>query len=461
MNSAARIVTVSRVAPAHREDLRVIVRKSLVLSWLAVLVLAAPVALTGQTVERITLAEALRRSETVSPTIVSARGALRSRELAVRTSTWQYLPQFTFPVRADLNMSSGESRLNPVTNEIISGNVTDPSYSFGVQANYTLFDGFARTHDLRAAQANEVAAEAQLVSARFQNSLQVTNAFFDALAAQELLRVNEAAVGRAEQQLRVATARMQAGSGQRTDSLTALVQLGQARQGLLQAQAQLATSEANLGRLVGVEGRIGAVEDSTYYRQPSIVDTLGIRREAELSSPAVQASEQSVLAARAQLRAQRSGYWPRVTASASNIWTANKGSDYELRDRRALSIGLSFSPWTSLQRETQIENAAIAVDNSEAQLADQRRQISAALTQYYAALANARESIDVARISVQASEENVRVTEQRYRLGVATVFELTQAQEQLTSAQVNEVTARFSYIRAKAQIEALIGRTIE
>jgi outer membrane protein TolC len=92
---------------------------------------------------------------------------------------------------------------------------------------------------------------------------------------------------------------------------------------------------------------------------------------------------------------------------------------------------------------------------------DQRRQIAASLTQYYAALANARESIDVARVSVQASEENVRVTSERYRLGVATVFELTQAQEQLTSAQVNEVNARFSYIRAKAQIEALIGRTIQ
>jgi outer membrane protein TolC len=44
---------------------------------------------------------------------------------------------------------------------------------------------------------------------------------------------------------------------------------------------------------------------------------------------------------------------------------------------------------------------------------------------------------------------------------VATVFELTQAKEQLTSAQGNQVTARFSYIRAKAQIEALIGRAIQ
>lgn len=434
------------------------VRNAAVAALAAVLFVTAP--LGAQGVEQITLAEALRRSELVNPSIVSAQGALRSRELAVRSSTWQYLPQLTFPIGTNFTASSGQSRLDPVTGEVISGNTSNFSYQLGAQVNYTLFDGFGRSHDLRAAQAQEVAAEAQLVSARFQNALQVTNAFFDALAAQELLKVNQAAVDRARQQLGVASARMQAGAGQRTDSLTALVQLGQARQQLLQAQASLATAEANLARWIGQEGRVEAVDDQSFYRQPEILDTASIRREAELASPAVLASEQSLTAARAQLRSQRSNYWPTVTASASNIWTAQRSSDYELIGRRNLNLGLSFSPWTSLQRETQIENASIAVDNAEAQLADQKRQISAALTQNYASLANAREAIEVAQMSVSASEENVRVTEQRYRLGVATVFELTQAQEQLTSAQSNEVTARFSYIRAKAQIEALIGRTL-
>lgn len=432
-----------------------------IVATLGALALVAVAPLSAQTVERITLAEALRRSEAVSPTIVSARGQVRTAELGVRTQYWQYIPQITFPVNADLLLSSGPSRVDPVTGDIISGNTTNPSYSFGAAASLVLFDGFGRSHDMRAARANEVAADAGLVTARFQNSLQVTNAFFDALSQQELLRVNEAAVDRARQQLAVASARMQAGAGQRTDSLTALVQLGQARQQLLQAQAALATSEANLGRLVGVDGRVGAVEDSVFYQQPALLDTTGIRREAEASSPGIRASEARLQAAQAQLRSQKTNYWPTVTASANNTWTAQKSNDYSLEPRRNLRFSMSFSPWTSLQRETQIEQASINVDNQIAALADQRRQISASLTQYYAALANARESIDVARVSVQASEENVRVTSERYRLGVATVFELTQAQEQLTSAQVNEVNARFSYIRAKAQIEALIGRTIQ
>lgn len=411
-------------------------------------------------IPRITLAEAIERSASVTPSILQAQGSLRSAELQVRTNIMRYIPQVTFPLRADYNVSSGLSRLDPVTGELIGGSVTNPSYSVGAQASVTVFDGFSRERNLSASRAREDAAAASVTNARFQNRLQVTNAFLDALANDDLLRVSQAAVTSAEQQLKVASAKLQSGAGQRTDSLTALVQYGQARQQLLAAQAALVTSQAALGRLIGSDGRVGAIRDSSLFSVPAILDTAGIRREAIAASPNVQSAEANVVANRKSLSAAKSGYWPTITASASSNWTANKQNDYHLEPRRNLLFTAQFSPWSNLTRETQIENASIQVDNSIAQLADQRRQISAQLTQQFAALGNARESIDVAELSVTASEENVRVTEQRYRLGVATIFELLQAQQQLTQAQVNEIQARFSYLRSKAQIEALIGRRL-
>lgn len=410
--------------------------------------------------ERITLAEALERSQSTTPSIIQAYGALRSAELSVRTGKMAYIPQVTFPVGAAYNVSSGESRLDPVTGQLIGGSVTNPSYSVGARASLTLFDGFNRERSLDAAEAREDAAAASVTSTIFQNRLTVTNAFFDALANDELLKVSAAAVTRAEQQLAVASARLRSGAGQLSDSLSALVQLGQARQQLLNAQATLATAEANLGRLVGEEHRVAAVDDSSFYVQPVLLDTTSIRIEAIAASPAVRTSEANLEAARQQLRASKSGYWPTVTAQASSDWTANKRNDYNLEPRRNFLLQMSFSPWSNLQRETQIENASISLDNQIAQVADQKRQIAAQMTQQFASLGNARESIDVAELSVQAAEENVRITEQRYLLGVATIFDLLQAQEQLTSAQVSEIQARFSYLRAKTQIEALIGRRL-
>lgn len=432
------------------------------------LLLAAVVALSGalplaaqQSPAVVSLEEAIRRSEDVAPSVVQARNAVRTAELSVRTAKWQYIPQLTFPIGADLLMSSGQSRLDPVTGEVISGNTTNPSYSLGAQANFTIFDGFSRAHNLSAANARELSADAGLISARFTNRLNVTNAFFNALSQLEVLKVQEEAVQRAQQQLDIATAKLQSGAGQRSDSLTALVQLGQARQQLLQAQATLASNEANLARLIGADGRVAARDDSAFYAAPVLLDTAGIRTEAELSSPAIKSSLAQLDAVKQQLKSQKAGYWPTVNATASNIWTAQKTNDYTLEPRRSLRLSMSFSPWTSLQRETNIENAAIQVDNTEATLADQRRQISSQLTQFYASLGNAKEAVDVAQISVNAAQENLRVTEARYRLGVATVLELTQVQGALTQAQLQEVQARFQYLQAKAQIESLIGRTLQ
>ena len=62
--------------------------------------------------------------------------------------------------------------------------------------------------------------------------------------------------------------------------------------------------------------------------------------------------------------------------------------------------------------------------------------------------------------SVAAANEDLRVSQERYRLGLATIVELLQSQEALNQADVDAVNARFDYLRAKAQIEALIGRPL-
>ncbi|MBK7594710.1 MAG: TolC family protein [Gemmatimonadetes bacterium] len=235
----------------------------------------------------ITLAEALRRTEEVTPGVVSGRGSVRSAELAVRQAKWAFMPQLTLRPQANLQMNSGQSRVDPITGAVVSGNTTNPSYGMNVSASLPLFDGFARNHTLRAARAREDAADANYTTSRFSAALAVTNAFFDALANKELLAISNAAVGRAEEQLKVATAKLRSGSGQRTDSLTALVALSTARQDRLTAQANLANAEATLGRLVGSESRVAAIADSAFYRTPAGLDTTSLRVEAMQQAPAL------------------------------------------------------------------------------------------------------------------------------------------------------------------------------
>ena len=69
--------------------------------------------------------------------------------------------------------------------------------------------------------------------------------------------------------------------------------------------------------------------------------------------------------------------------------------------------------------------------------------------------------VDLAEQNVDLSEESLRVVQERYRLGLATILELQDAQITLTQAEVDLVSRRFDYEVAIAAIEALLGRSLD
>ena len=408
----------------------------------------------------ITLEEAIRRAERVQPSVVGAAADVRTAGARRRSALGAYLPEVSAGSSANDFYSEGEPRIDPVTGELTQGNTSNRSLSTSLSASLDLFTGFRRGAEMRAARADEDAAEASLVDVRFAQALTTTNQFLDALSAAQLLRVREASVRRAEEQLKVSVARLRTGSATRSDSLRSLVTLGSARLDLISTEAQLASAEANLARLVGETGRIRAADDTAFYRILTAIDTASLRTEAESKSPRIQSALASESAARASARASRSAYWPSLTLAGNTSWNGSRSNDYHLLNQRQVSLSLRWNLFDGFSRELAIAQREADVDLAEANAGEAKREIAADLTTRLAEMEAARLRIDIAQTSVTAATEDLRVQEQRYRLGVSTIVDLLTSQEALNQAEVDAVTARFDYLRAKAQLEALIGRKL-
>lgn len=413
---------------------------------------------------RITLPDAIRRVQISLPSVVQARGAARNAGAQKRTAYGAYLPNVT--LNASAGGSTGEQRLSEldtVTHTLSTTIIDRTTRNIGTSLNASidLWTGLRRGADIGAAKATERSADASLVNARFQAQLQVTQAYLDALAARQTVEVRAASVRRAQEQLKVSVAKLRAGSTTRSDSLRSEVNLGNARIQLINAEIQQATAEALLGRLVGADGRVEAVDDSTYYALGAI-DTTGVRAEALANSPQVQSAEASLSAAHAQVRAAYSAYSPSLTLSGTYSMSDNPPSfdEAQLLKNRSVSLGLAWPLFNRFQREQTVATRQTAADNAEATAADARRQVGAGVTQRFAELSAAQVRIAITRSSVQAASEDIRVVGERYRLGAATIVDLLTSQEALTQAEVDAVNARFDYLRAKAQVEALIGRSL-
>jgi outer membrane protein len=272
--------------------------------------------------------------------------------------------------------------------------------------------------------------------------------------------VREASVRRADEQLKVSVSKLHAGSATRSDSLRSLVTLGSARLDLIQSQTDLATAEANLAHQVGEVGRVSAADDSSFHRLLTAIDTVGLRLEAESRSPRIRSAVATASVARANVRASRSAYWPSLTLGANTGWNASRNNDYAFLNQRQVSLQLSWALFNRFDRELAIAQREASYDVAQAAAEDERRAVQAELTARLAELDAARSKIDITITSVTAATEDLRVQQERYRLGASTIVDVLTSQEALNQAEVDVVNARFDYLRAKAQLDALIGRTL-
>jgi outer membrane protein TolC len=429
---------------------------------LLALFLALPPALSAQSpaTPGVTLQEAITRAQLAQPSVVTAQGAVGRAAAQYKTTWGAYIPSLNFNSNFGTSYSNGPSRVNQITNEVITGESYAKSISNTVSASVDLFTGFRRGANMDAARATEVAADAGLLDAQYQVTLSAKQTFFGALAANELVRVRQASLRRAEEQLSVSVAKLQAGSATRSDSLRSLVTLGNSQLQLLTARTAVATTEANLGRLVGMEGRVRALPDSAYLVVVELGDTSAVRTEAEDNSPKVRAAQAQADAARASVRASKAAWWPQLNLSGRYSLNGNDSQDYRFFDSRSMTLALSYPIFNGFLRNQSIVNATTTYDATASNAADARRQVDAALTARLAELEAARAQIDITTTSLQAATEDLRVNRERYRLGAATIVDVLTSQEALSQAEVDVVQARYNYVVAKAQIEALIGRSL-
>ncbi len=432
-----------------------------VLSFVLLLVpslLGAQTVTTDTTPRPIELNEAVRLARRNSPASVQARGDMRISRVAIKSAYLAFLPT--------LSVGAGRSWLGgSILNERreIFQIPEKTTYGDNFSARAELFDGGRRFFGVRTAYAQSNAAEATDVVQEYQVTLDVKRQYYDVLAAREAEEAGRAQLAEADQQLRVATVRVAAGAASRSDSLRAVVSVGNARLAILDAQNRVQLANASLTRLVGAEFPVTAVPDESPDPTTDMLDQGRLLTLAE-DGPGVNQAEARLAAARAAARAERTLYLPTIIASygrSGNGFDQGFGTRDPFAYLSQFNLSLNFTLFDGLQREERVVRANVATDNAEATLRDTRLRAQQELTQSLGLLRNAGQRVEVQTTSVAATEQDLRFQQQRYALGAATLLDVLTSQAALNTARNNLITARFDQRVARARLEALIGRPLE
>ena len=191
---------------------------------------------------RMTLTEGLARAQSLRPEIASRKAVIDAlkRQITVEKATTR--PQVT--AFAAYDIYSEPSILS--TRDNFSG------YTLGVQASWTLFDGFATRGRVRNAQAQVAQAQAQLEAIRQQVEAEVRTAFYDLQLARETLPPLASTVRLATETQTLSVQNFDAGLADQLTVLQTRVDLTRARTAELAARLRYHQALARLERAVGL-----------------------------------------------------------------------------------------------------------------------------------------------------------------------------------------------------------------
>ncbi|MGH7501822.1 MAG: TolC family protein [Longimicrobiales bacterium] len=424
---------------------------------LAVAVFAgAPAAAQLAPSRTITLEEAIDMALRNSPLMAQRAGAVDQAESAERTALGDFLPSLSFSSGASL---SSTERFDSNTGVVVSG--SSDSYNARLSSSLMLFDAGRRFAARSQTRAQTAQAAADLIEQQFAVTLTAKQSFFDVIRLGENIRVVDANLARAEQTLAAAKQRFAVGSATTSDTLRGRLEVNQARQAVLQVESQRRSAMYSLGALVGIDGPVAADTATPTQPQPLLTSDEELIQLAITASPAVRTAELGVDANDAATRVSRAQWWPTLNASGGLTWSNQTASFSGGRRSWNTGLSLSYPLFNGFSREDANARANINLRVSQVQYEDARRQARANAQRAIDAVRLAEQQIALAREAVAVAEEDLRVQQVRYELNASTTLDQIASRAALVQSELDLISARYDYLIARAELEALIGRELQ
>jgi outer membrane protein TolC len=324
----------------------------------------------------------------------------------------------------------------------------DPAANIGLNASWTLFDGFSiRTN------------HEKLQELKAQGSLRTRIAMEDFVAAltaeyynyiqqqirQENLRY---ATTLSRERLRIVEARYVIGSFSRLDLLQARVDFNADSSAYMLQTEQVLASRIRLNEMMA-RPEVSAplhLADSSIRIEGGLQWSL-LEEEMLAANSELLAAQRAGTIAGLDLQLLRSRNYPYVDMNAGYGYNWNGYGAGTTKSRSSLGpsagIAVGFTLFDGNRRREQ-RNAQIGVDNAPLRTEELRQSLTADLANFWQAYRNNIQIIGIEQENLIAARENLEIARERYLLGDLSGIEMREAQQSLLEAEERILTARYN-----------------
>jgi outer membrane protein len=406
----------------------------------------------SQTGQRLTLTEAESIAIQNHPQIQAAMQLASAAAAQVKEVQSLYYPQAT-------GAATGTYAEN--NSRIAAGFLNSPSvfnkFADGVSVSQLVTD-FGRTHELsKSSHFHAQAEQENVVTTRADVLLRVNISYFGVMKAQSVLRVAEETVKArqlvADQVGELAKSSLKSG----LDVSFANVDLARAQLLLVQAQNDLQSSYAQLSDALGYsDQRTFQLVDEPLPGSPP-TDVAPLIVEAFQNRPEIISQGLDVKSAQSYATAERDLWFPTISAAGVTGLVPYR---QDILPSRYAAAGFNVNVPIFNGRLFNAEHTeATARSHAQEQfLRDLQNRIAQDVRTSWLNVISAYQRLSLTQQLLEQTTQAYDLATGRYQLGLSSIIELSQAQLNLTEAQVEQVSAQYDYESQTANLNYQLGR---
>lgn len=379
--------------------------------------------------------------------------------------TWsQVLPQLTSGLTYTRTLEPSVLLLPP--NPFAPNGVLEVSSDNALHATLdlrqTLFDGSAFAGIKAAGNVRRMSDEAyRATGATIVSNIRI--AYFDVLIAEEQLKLIEQSIERWKTARKDTKAMFRQGLVADIDTLRAHLSVENLRPDLLRATNRVVSSRTSLKNAMGVANdlRLNLV---TKLEPRSIAVPQTLREacdEALLKRPELNQLTWQLKAEGNKVSAAWAQHLPVLSAFGrlESQTAFNDGIDANWTSSSSVGLQLTLPIFSGFRTSALIEQARLGELQTRSRLDDLRTNIYAEVETRLADYNESQQRLDIQSKTIALAERGYRITTLRYREGLGSRLELSDAELQLDKAKTNYLQAVYDNLVAGTLLEKALGRT--
>jgi outer membrane protein len=380
---------------------------------------------------------------------------------------------------------------NPQTFSFAQGN--SQSLQLQLTGNVPLFTGLQQIYNVERAKFDFLASKFDNANAKNTIALNVASAYLQILLNREIEQVAEKQKALSEDQKNIVLNRIKSGALPETAIYDIEAQIGRDEVNIVGAKNAVDLSVLALEQLLQLHDVKGFDIDAPEVKADNMpdVNTLSseeIYKYALMNQPSVMGADARVMSANASKKISYGGFSPTLAAfgSLSTGWfsmdknnvykdttvfgyqlpflvsstNTSLGQDLRTNFRQVVGLSLDVPLFSKGTKVLNMQKAQLQVQIRQMQLESTKNQLQQDIEQAYANAKASAESYAANNKSLISSQKAYQATTTRYKAGIASNFDIEQAQQNLIAAESEILKAKYTYVFRMKILDFYQGKPI-